>query len=198
MDIQNYTPNFAGGDYIVYFGRLVPGKGLFTLIKAMEQIKEISLYIIGEGPLHKELQSFVKNSRLNNIRFLGYLSGRPLKEIMGNALFTVVPSECYETFGFVIAESFALGKPVIGSRLGAIPELIEDGVNGLLFEPGDAKELAFKIKYLLKNPSLIIQMGKNARKKVEEKFNPQIHYLRLIEIYERVIDDYKRSHPRHN
>jgi len=96
---------------------------------------------------------------------------------------TIIPSVCYEAFGRTIIESFALGKPVIGARIGGIPELVKDGGTGYTFEPGNAEELRNKIIQLLQNKNKIVEMGKNARKFVEENFSSEKHYEKLMDIY---------------
>jgi len=134
-----------------------------------------------------ELERFVGNACIENVRFLGHLPDDSMASVVREAMFTVVPSEWYELFGLVIAESFAWGKPVIGSRLGAVPELIDDGEDGLLFEPGNADDLAEKIRHLIDNQHLLGEMGRRAREKVEIRYNPQLHYQRLMDIYRSVI-----------
>jgi glycosyltransferase involved in cell wall biosynthesis len=85
-----------------------------------------------------------------------------------------------------ILEAFSFGKPVIASNLGGIPELVENGENGLLFEPDNAKDLAEKINSLFENSEKINSMGKFAKEKIEKKYNPKIHYQKLIEIYQKL------------
>ena len=87
----------------------------------------------------------------------------------------------------VIYESFAMGKPVIGADIGGIPELIDNSINGFLFNPGDANDLVGKIKYLVSNKDKIYEMGKNARKKALENYNPEVHYEKILEIYQNLV-----------
>jgi glycosyltransferase involved in cell wall biosynthesis len=105
-----------------------------------------------------------------------------------------LPSQWYENSPSTIYESFALGKPVIGSRIGGIPELIEDGVNGLLFEPANVEDLAEKIKYLYHHPLLAQKMGISARKKVEEKYSEEEYYKKLLGIYDNLIKNGGKSY----
>jgi glycosyltransferase involved in cell wall biosynthesis len=86
-----------------------------------------------------------------------------------------------------ILESFALGKPVIGASIGGIPELVENGSTGMLFDAGNVDDLAGKINYLLDNKNLAVEMGRNARKKVEEEYNEDVHYKRLTKAYKDVL-----------
>ena len=96
---------------------------------------------------------------------------------------TVFPNNCYHNCPMSILESFACGKPVIGSNLGSVPELIDDGINGLLFEPGNTKDLREKIRYLHHHPLLAHKMGISARKKIEEKYSEEDYYNKLLSIY---------------
>ena len=187
IDSSAYTPDYGHSGHILYFGRLSPGKGLNTLIDAMKGLDRIRLKIIGEDPREKGLRERVAKERINNVEFLGYKAGEELKEEMGRAMFIVVPSVHYEIFGLVILEAFAMGKPVVGSDLFAIPELVRDGVTGLTFEPGNAEDLRAKIKYLADNPGKIVEMGKNARRFAENEMSFERHYLKLLEVYERAI-----------
>ncbi len=186
IDISKYCPKYESTEQsIVYFGRLSHEKGLLTLIRAMRNIPGTSLKIIGEGPLKNDLESEVLSLNLENIEFLGYKSGEELRKEISNSKFVVFPSECYEVFGLTVIESFALGKPVIGSRIGAIPELVKDNETGLTFEPNNPEDLSAKVKELLNSPERIVEMGKNARAYAERELNSEKHYTGLMEIYER-------------
>ncbi len=112
---------------------------------------------------------------------------------MRNAAFTIIPSIWYETAGLVIYESFAMGKPVIGTNIGPIPELIENGITGLLYEPGNIDELSMKINYLISNTDKIVEMGKRARRKIEKGYNSDIHYEKLMTVYRQVLKDRKMN-----
>jgi glycosyltransferase involved in cell wall biosynthesis len=87
----------------------------------------------------------------------------------------------------MVIEAFALGKPVIGSRIGGIQELIEHSKTGLTFEPGNSVELKGKILWLLNHPDKLIEMGRNARRFVEDRCHFEYHYRELIKIYHRAM-----------
>jgi len=184
---DQYTPNYTNSNYILYFGRLEKHKGVKTLIEAIESIRDVRLYIVGEGTFRDKLESYTKKKGMKEISFLGYKPENELINLISNCLFTVVPSEWYEPFGFTVLESFALGKPVIGADIGAIPDLVKNEYTGKLFRSGDVKDLAEKINYLLDNKNLISEMGKNARETVEKEYNADLHYERLMEVYEKVL-----------
>ncbi len=185
---DQYAPSYTNSNYILYFGRLEKHKGVQTLIKASENIGDLRLVIVGEGTFRTELESYTKMNKRRNVSFLGYISDNELIKLIRNCMFTVVPSEWYEPFGFTILESFALGKPVLGANIGAIPDLVKNGYTGTLFRGGDVGDLAQKIDYLLDNKKLLAEMGRNARKAVEKEFNADLHYERLMEVYKRVLN----------
>lgn len=170
---------------LMYIGRLSYEKGLFTLLKAVKGM-DIDCQIHGEGTLEKELKRFKENEKLNNVTFYGYSGREKIINHLKKAMFVVVPSEWYENSPYVIMESFASGKPVIGSRIGGIPEMVAENKTGLTFQPGNEKELREIILYLLNKPKKIFEMGRNARKFAEEKLNPKNYYEKLISIYERI------------
>jgi len=187
VDSREYSPQYNGDNYLVYFGRVSQEKGLSTLVEAIKAVRASKLLIIGEGELKNSLEGYTSQKSISDIKFLGHLSSERLKSVVRSSRFVVLPSEWYENCPASILEAFALGKPVIGSNIGGIPELIEDGVDGLLFEPGNSEELSEKIAYLISRPQLGEQMGKNARKKVEEKYNPEVYYQSLMGIYQKLL-----------
>jgi glycosyltransferase involved in cell wall biosynthesis len=182
------------GEYILFFGRLSEKNGVFTLMQAMEKLKGIPLLIAGEGELLPALKGYVKEKKLDNITFAGFLPGKKLEQTIQNSMFTVFPAICYHNCPMSVLESFALNKPVIGSNLGSVPELIEDGINGLLFEPKNVEDLAEKISYLYRHPLLAQKMGISARKKVEEKYSEEEYYKKLLGIYDSLIKNGGKSH----
>ena len=173
------------GMYALYVGTLRDYKGIETLMQAWRSLDHpIPLKIVGGGPLRNMVRSF---SRIANIESLGE---RPLNETMHvikEARFVIVPSECYENFPRVLVEAFACGVPVIGSKIGAIEELIEHGHTGLLFKPGDVDELARAIKILLTDTELLVRMKERSRHEYEMKYSAKENHDRLIEIYEKAI-----------
>jgi len=188
VTVEDFLPQYhSKAKIIVYFGRLSKEKGLFTLLDAVKGLNA-QLKIIGEGELKQDLKQKAKKEGLKNIIFMGYKTGEDLKREISYCAGTVIPSECYEAFGRTIIESFALGKPVIGSRIGGIPELVKDGETGYTFTPGDASDLRNKIELLLRNSNSVIDMGKNARRFVEEEFDAENHYNGLMKIYHMAIN----------
>lgn len=186
VNLDEFIPGYEFNNEICYFGRLSYKKGIGTLIDAVKGL-DIVLKIIGTGPLMESLKLKVKNEKIENVRFLGHQTGNELRSEIRKSMAVVVPSEWYEIFGRVVIEAYALGKPVIAARIGAIPELVKEGKTGYLFNAGDVEDLKSKILTFCEEQDKVLEMGKNARKFVEEKFNSEIHYEKLIEVYSRVM-----------
>jgi len=187
ININDFIPNYESDDYFVYCGRLSLEKGVITLLKAMKKISSSKLILVGDGPQRKELEMFADKNGLDNVIFAGYKSSDELKNLISNSKFVVQPSECYDNSPLTVYESFALGKPVIGSDIGGIPELINDQECGLIFEPGNSEMLIEKINYLLQSKQRQSVFGKNARKRAEQQFSPEVHYQKMMEKYNRLI-----------
>ncbi len=165
----------------LFVGRLSPEKGVRTLLLAWDGI-DVPLRIAGDGPL-------LDATCGPNIVVLGRTAPEAVATEMARAAFLVMPSESYETFGLVIVEAFCQGLPVIASRLGSMAEIVEDGVTGLHFTPGDAADLAAKVRWAADHPEDMRRMGANARRVYEEKYTPEENYKQLIAIYEQAIEN---------
>lgn len=167
--------------YLLYFGRLSSEKGLRTLIQAVAQVPEGKLKIVGDGPQRQELEALAQRLAGGRVDFTGHQPTEELLITLKRAKMVILPSEWYENCPYTILEAFALGKPVIASDIGGIPELIEDGGDGLLFEPRNWEELADRIRFLLHDGHRIEYLGSNTRRKIEEKYGADAHYTRFIE-----------------
>lgn len=191
VDADRHIPTYDNNSYILYVGNISKKKGVRYLVEAFRNIKtDVKLKIVGEvrDEEGKRLKrNYCVDRDIKNIEFLGFKSGKELDELYQGAIFVVFPSQWYEAGAHVILEAMSFGKPLIGMRLGSTKELIEDGVDGLLCEPGNIDDLSKKMQYLFNNPQLVIRMGECARRKVEEIYNPQIHYQCLMEIYNSVL-----------
>jgi glycosyltransferase involved in cell wall biosynthesis len=185
--LEDYEPSNEQDDYVLFAGRLAPEKGLFTLLEAMKNLPQIPLKIAGEGPLKESLEQFITDHSLTNVELTGFVSGSELHTLLARSRFMVFPSEWFEPSGLSIWESQALERPVIGSRIGGIPENIENGVNGLLSEAGNAADLTAKIQHLYANRDQCDAMGKAGREAVIDRVSG--HYDALSKIYENLIGD---------
>lgn len=175
-------------DSVVYFGRLANGKGLWTLLEAAKNLEgEIEVKIIGDGPLRNNLEESVKREGMKNVRFLGYQKGDELYREIKKSKAVIISSMWYENNPISVLEAFALGKPVIGARIGGIPELVKEKDTGLLFEPGNSIDLREKIEMLLSDNALCSKMGSNARMFVENELNPEKHYQSLLQTYQPLV-----------
>jgi glycosyltransferase involved in cell wall biosynthesis len=184
VSISDHGPDHdATSRTICYVGRLSKEKGVSTLIDAMEKLPGVQLEIVGDGPLRQELERKVRSAGVENISFLGHISGEEFKKAIRRCRFAVSPSEWYENNPRSIIELFAWGKPVVGARIGGIPELVRDGETGLTFEPGNAADLTAKISELICDPARFMSMGSRARQWVREELNSDKHYQRLLDIY---------------
>lgn len=189
VDVSRFSLAEDDKGYGLYFGRLSEEKGVLTLLRALSMSPDIPFCIVGSGPLEQMVQQLVIEYELKNVKLAGFKSGVELRELIAGASFTVIPSEWYENCPMSVLESFAMGKPVIGARIGGIPELIEEGVDGLTFESGDADDLAGKLRVLLNDPVKRKRMGKNGRGKVEREYYPEKHYEEVMEVYQAVMNE---------
>jgi glycosyltransferase involved in cell wall biosynthesis len=188
VDVNAFIPHYEFDNYFLYVGRIAEEKGLMTLIKAMKFVNKSSLILVGTGPYEKELQNEVANLNINNVKFVGYKTGDDLRGIIQKCKFLILPSEWYENCPMSIIEAMAYGKAVIGSDLGGIPELIADNVTGSVFEAGNAEDLAGKINYYLQNENLLINMGREARKRAEKLYDKKTHFEQIKNIYQECVD----------
>lgn len=183
IDLKAYSPSYNDDGYGLYFGRISREKGIESLLQAHKSLTgPLPFKVVGTGPLERELKD-----RYPNAEFLGYKEGEELQEIIDNSAFVVVPSEWYENCSMVVLEAMALGKPIIGSRIGGIPEQIDEGRTGLLFEMGNVEEISKKMKLLSENPKIRKRMGIAARKKLEQEYSLESHCVNLMKIYEELL-----------
>lgn len=182
VDAQRYGPQYAPGDSFVYVGRLSREKGIATLIRAAA-LSRRKVCIVGTGPQLDELQQLAAQVGAD-VRFAGYLSGESLHAAIAQARAVVLPSEVYENAPMSVLEAYALGKPVIGSALGGIPELVQEGITGVTFASGDAAALAEKMDSIAGMPAFAVErMGRAGRAWVERDFTAAMYRERILEIY---------------
>ena len=182
----------GGGGYVAFVGRLLEGKGTEALVAAWRHLPAVKLKIVGDGALRPILEAAAREHG-SNIEFMGIQSRSKVLEIIGAAELLVVPSEWYEGFPMVIAESFACGTPVLASRIGSLEELIEEGVRGKKFTPGNPQELAAAVQLMLANEVGLRRMRINARQYFDANLTEQQNYVRLIGIYADVLGRADRS-----
>lgn len=161
-------------EYYCFIGRLSHEKGIKTLIEAANMLP-YTLKIIGCGPLENEMKKLAKS----NIEFMGYQSWEKIKEIAGQSRFNVLSSEVFENNPLSIIEAQCLGTPVLGARIGGIPELITEGINGMCFESKNVNDLKEKIQIMFQSQFNYENIAQTA----QEKYNAENYYQQLINIY---------------
>lgn len=171
--------------YVLYLGRLSREKGIETLLQAHSVAgSRWPLKVAGTGPLRDDLVN-----RFPAAQFVGHLSGDALWQAVADAAVVVVPSEWYENCPMSVLEAMAYGRPVVGSRMGGIPELVADGETGLLFDAGNVDSLAGVLSRLMDAPDLRREMGRKARLRAEHHFSLDAHNRGLLAIYESVLNN---------
>ena len=144
-------------DYVLYFGRFSTEKGIGTLIKVCKELSDVQFIFAGTGPLEDEIEG------IPNINNVGFQKGMALENLIREAQFSIYPSEWYENCPFSVMESQMYGTPVLGARIGGIPELIEEGKTGELFESGNAEELKLKMQKIWSDKELVKQYSENCK-----------------------------------
>ena len=179
--IDDWKTSASARHGFLFVGRLSPEKGLAVLASAASGSTFESVRVAGSGPDESALHG------IHGIRLLGVLDAPELALEMAAARALVVPSVCYETFGRVVVEAYACSTPVIASRIGSLAELVEHGVTGLLFAPGDADDLRRTMRWAEANPARMAEMGSAARRRYEERYTPAINHRQLLDVYRAVM-----------
>ncbi len=161
--------------YILEFGHLSRDKGTNTLLEAAKRMPEYRFLFAGFGKAEKDIE------KVHNAEYVGFKTGEELKNLIRKASCSVYPSEWYENCPFSVIESQMYGTPVIGSRMGGIPELIDDGKTGLLFESGNASDLEIKLRLILDNAEKLNEFTDNCKNVAFE--TPKSYYDKLMQIY---------------
>ncbi|MBI2616835.1 glycosyltransferase family 4 protein [Candidatus Gottesmanbacteria bacterium] len=189
---DKYEPDFTPGRYVLYFGRLSSEKGLLFLTHVIEKLPKIKFKIIGDGIEKDNLVKIKNQKQLNNLEIISrFIPENELKGYIRKSRFTILPSESYEIFGISPLEAFALGKLVVTSDMGALPEVNRDGETGFVFQSGKVNNCIEKISKLWYDKQLCKRLGKNARNYVEKYFGPEEHYEKLMAIYKEAIAKHK-------
>lgn len=163
----------------LFVGRLSHEKGLDVLIAASKLLVDTNVRVAGTGPQ----ATMLAGQDVKTLNAIGALSKHEVLTEMSRAMALVVPSICFETFGLVAVEAFSNSTPVIASRIGDFPNLVTHGETGLLFEPGNAADLAEKMRWAQSHPQAMADMGRNARAEYEAKYTAASNYTQLIAIY---------------
>ena len=171
---------------IVYVGRLSPEKGVSTLLSAWRMIGNetgCKLLLIGDGDFRKEYERLA--DRLN-AEFLGQIPNEQVRTIIATAKVMVLPSECWETFGLAAVEAMSVGTPAVVSNVGALPDIVQGGRFGEVFEADNAESLAAAIKRFLSRPDYD-EICVAAKREAEGKYSEEANYRQLADIYGEVV-----------
>lgn len=184
-----------GSDKILFLGRLRPYKGADFLLRALPYVKSTyELEIVGDGEDRSTLEKLSASLGIQNrVHFRGSEPHEKMKEYLKNASVLIVPSIYPDSFPTVGLEAMAMAKPVIGFRIGGIPEWLENGKTGFLVEPQNIRGLAQKIDTLLENQDLAEQMGQRGYARFQSEFNGNAHSKQIIQLYQDVVASFERS-----
>lgn len=192
IDMDNYNVEVEDDGYAFYFGRLIKEKGIFTLLEAFKGIKDKKLLIAGDGPDLEKIKEYLnKNNMQEDVKLLGYIDSNKVKEYVRKSRFIIVPSIWYENCPYSVLETLAIGKPIIGSNLGGIPELVKNNESGLIYTYNKPKELQEKMKTLFENKELADELGKNAKQIAKKEYSKESYYNKIINIYEGAVKNGK-------
>jgi glycosyltransferase involved in cell wall biosynthesis len=199
VTVNPYFCTFEGcesqsfGNNILFIGRLERAKGVQYLIKSMKWWPDsLRLIVIGSGKYERILKHLSRKMKLDSrIDFLGALPNTQVAEYYANCLCVAVPSIWGEPFGIIGLEAMCHSKPVVAFNVGGIPEWLVDGKTGFLVERKNIRELADKINLLFKDKNNAAVLGETARSYYESHFKQNLHIARLLEIFEKVIREYK-------
>lgn len=171
-------------EYFLFAGRVEALKGIDIAIKAFEQLPDEMLYVAGSGPMMDEMQAYVKDHNMHNVKFLGYLQKDEMSDRFYHAKAVVMTSQCYEAFAMTIAEAYSYGVPVIAGRVGNMDGMVKNGVTGVKFTYNSAEDLAQKVRDF--NEMDLLQLKRNAREFYETRLRPEDNYQKLMKIYEEI------------
>lgn len=192
--IPNFLPSSEiesdGGDYFLYFGRLSVEKGVDTLLKAFKKFSKSKLIIAGDGPDRLHLENEAKHLKLaDSVKFVGHKSSADISQLLSDCIASIVPSISYENFPYSILETMAAAKPVIASRIGGIPEQVENNITGFIFEAGNIDELTHCMTKIYDNRNMAVKMGQAGQYKVKSEYSPETYYKRILKVYRQAIDN---------
>jgi glycosyltransferase involved in cell wall biosynthesis len=180
------------GEHVLFLGRLTEEKGVRLLMAAWDRVAAagglgLPLVLAGSGPLESELAQWAAGRP--DVRYLGLRTQPECRELTSRAVAVVAPSTWPEVFGLVVVEAMAAGVPTIVPSLGAFPELVEEGVTGLLHEPGSADALADALRRMSTDADENLDMGMAARRRYERDFTPSVGLERLVAGYRAAVAD---------
>lgn len=195
VETSKNPTNFVDNRYILYFGNFYEHKGLFFIIRLAKECPSIKIKIIGsytDVKVKKAIKQYLKNGN-GNLIVIKHQSKSGLNSYIRSCSFTIVPSLWFEVQSYSLIESFAQAKTVVTNRIGGIPEFVEDGITGLLCNPGDYDNFKKNILYLWNNIDAAHKMGVNALDYVIKHHNPNDYYNKIMKIYKEATSMCRKS-----
>lgn len=188
IEMNDYNVETQDDGYALYFGRLSKEKGILNLINAFAKCNKGNLYIAGEGPEKENIEKIIKENNLEDrVKLLGFLNKEQMTDVTRKCKFVVVPSIWYENCPYSVLETLAIGKPIIGSNMGGIPELIIDNENGFIYNT--VEELTEKMNTLFEDKDLVKQFSKESKELAKQNYDREVYYNKLKQIYDKVIKE---------
>ena len=190
IDAKTVQPNYTHKKYALFVGRLSEEKGIETIISLAKILPDITFKIVGRGPSMEKLHR--AGDKCSNLEFMGFRMGDELKELYENATVVLLPSRVHEVFPLITLEAMSVGKPVIGSRVGGIPEIIEDAINGFLVSPLDLSGWTEAVMRIFYDDDLQQRLSHGARDCIEKRFSLDEHHRKLMMYYEEAMSMKKK------
>lgn len=192
IEIKDFKTQEKNPLQFIYIGRLVFYKNIEVIIKAIKIVTKtypnIKLTIVGDGPQKAILKKIVNRLNLEeNVIFTGFVSANKKMELLSSSQALLFPSVC-EGFGLVLLEAFSVKIPVLVSNVKPLSEIVSDEVTGYVIPPYDEVQWAQKIKKVIENQELVFKMGSNGKKLLEEKYDLEQTYTKIIDMYQKVMD----------
>lgn len=192
MPAPGAFPEGNTASYLLCYGRLSPEKGIPTLLEAARRLPGMRFKLVGTGPLYDHIQALTQTGGLEHVEMLGYQSGETLYRLIAGAAYVIVPSECYENNPMTIVEAYTLSTPVIGARIGGIPEIIREGETGYTFSAGDAGALTDTIRRAMRlDAAAYGRQREAARQFAGAHFDEKTYYRELIAFYQEILKNKK-------
>jgi len=204
-NLVHVKPNFYPGNplvlpwaerrnNVVFAGRLTAEKGVLVLVKAwlLWGSSAPELRIVGDGDLRAQLEQLAATVPEVPIRFLGQMSGTATQKEIAHARLLILPSEWFEGFPMVVREAFAFGTPTAVSNIGPLPSIVQQGKNGVVFEPANPQSLLNVVRSVWGRGDELERLAKGARHSYEALYNEDANYNMLMTIYERAMEVSRR------
>jgi glycosyltransferase involved in cell wall biosynthesis len=177
------------GNYVVFAGRLSPEKGVETLVRAWLRWgwQAPELRVLGDGPLREPLERLAASVKEVHIQFFGQVPAKDAEHEIARSKLLILPSVCFEGFPMVIREAFAFGTPVAVSDIGPLPSIVQHGVSGVVFAPGDADALMRVVQEVWNTPGALERLSIGTREAFQREFTEESNYETLMKIYTKAI-----------